>query len=672
MRALLALLLAAQTAAPPPRMPPVFQGDVELVRVAVVVRDRSGNPVRGLGREDFSIEEDGKAQTIEAFALEDIPVAPAPPATEEAAAPAAAPPILKPPAGVPPAVSAAAALAGQRLVVLLFDSVMPPEELERGVKSAREYVDKRMSAADRVAVAVIEGGLQVYTDFTADRTRLQAALDVVEGLSSDAAGPGADPEPAGDGDAPAMDGGLSSLDVDQRLRALETLATALLPLPQKKSVVYFSGGMGGTSVDNQVELRAAVNRAVRANVAIYPVDSRGLTAMPPGGDASQASSMTADAFAGRTIVDALDQRLSSQDTLASLASDTGGRTFFDSNDFGGVFERVLNDSSTYYVLGYSTTNLRRDGKFRRIKVKVKGEKLKVEHRSGYYAGKDFQHQNRDDRERAMREQLFTDLSLTDLPVCLRTAYFRAEEEHRFRVVVSIGVPGASVPFTRSGDDDRATLDLVGVLRDEVNRPVAELRDTIRVAAKATDDVRKKNVQYQKVLTVTPGRYRMKVVLRENKDGTMGSFETEIVVPSLRSDAVKLSSVVLGTQVQAVKGRTENPLAQNGSELVQSLTHVVSASQPMYFYYEVYDPTRPKGGGQALLRTSLQFLRGSVRQYETPLVEVTRLNAPERNAALFELAVPAGSLQPGFYVCQVSVIDVAGGTFAFPRVPLLVR
>jgi VWFA-related protein len=684
-RATTVLLLAAQAAwgaTPPAPAVAVFKGEVELVRISVVVRDKSGNPVRGLKASDFTITEDGKEQTINAFGFEEVPVeampAEAPPA-ESPGAPTPVPPILKTPPAAASGRVGADTLAGRRLIVLLFDTTgMAPDGMERTIHSARDYVDKRMSAADLVAVATVEGGLAVYQDFTTDRTKLHAALDVIQSLEG-ATWPEAEPATTGGGEGgggeapPSPDtSDLTMFGIDQRLRALETLANTLLPLRQKKSVLYFSSGMSGAGEANQVELRAAIDRAVRANLSVYPIDSRGLEAVVPGGDASRPSSMSADAFSGREVLASFDQRLGSQDSLTSLASGTGGKTFFDTNDFSGAFEQVLKDTSSYYVLGYASTNPRQDGKFRRVKIRVKGDGLKVEHRSGYYAGKDFQHQNDQDRERAMREQLLTELSLTDLPVCLRTAYFRAEEEPRFRVPISVGVPGSAVPFTRSGDEDRASLDLLGVVRDGEGRIVAEIRDTIKVARKVGEDVRSKNVQYLKVLTITPGRYTLKIVVRENKDGAMGSFETDIVVPYLQTLPVRLSSVVLGTQVQPVKGKTENPLARDGSELVQSLTHVVSAQRPIYFYYEVYDPTHPKGGGAASLRTGLQFLRGGISQYETPLVDVTSLSSPERNAAVLQFAVPPGSLKPGFYWCQVTVIDLAAGTFAFPRVPLLVR
>jgi hypothetical protein len=99
--------------------------------------------------------------------------------------------------------------------------------------------------------------------------------------------------------------------------------------------------------------------------------------------------------------------------------------------------------------------------------------------------------------------------------------------------------------------------------------------------------------------------------------------------------------------------------------------VVSTTQPLFFYFEVYDPARDPGGDVRIL-TNLAFFRGNVRRYETPVVEVRRLAAPDRHAAVLELAVPTASLKPGLYTCQVNVIDDVAGAFTFPRLALLVR
>src|SRR5471030_3560675 len=116
----------------------------------------------------------------------------------------------------------------------------------------------------------------------------------------------------------------------------------------------------------------------------------------------------------------------------------------------------------------------------------------------------------------------------------------------------------------------------------------------------------------------PGKYHVKVVVRENQDGTFGSYETDVVVPDLKKDSVKLSSVVVGTQLQAgARKNDRNPLSHDGRELVPNVTHVVSAGQHLYFYYEVYDPVAPVN-----VVTSIAFFRGRVRAFETPVVHTT--------------------------------------------------
>lgn len=232
--------------------------------------------------------------------------------------------------------------------------------------------------------------------------------------------------------------------------------------------------------------------------------------------------------------------------------------------------------------------------------------------------------------------------------------------------MSIAVPGASLPRSRTGDQ---SLDIVGIVRDEARRAVARIRDTLNV----TDaEVAKKTVQYRTGFTLPPGTYRLKVVVRENEGGAFGSFETDVTVPDLRKRPVKVSSVVFGTQLAApVRVDPPSPLARDGSELVPSVTHVVSTTQPLYFYYEVYDPARNPAGDVRVL-TNITFYRGNSRRYETPLVEVKSPSSADRKAAVLQLSVPAASLKPGLYTCQVNVIDDVASTFTFPRLALLVR
>ena len=669
---LLALLLVAAPAAQQtPR--PVFRSDVNLVVVDVVVRDRTGAVVRGLTAADFEVREDDKPQQVTSFDVEEVATAPQP------ATPS--PQLLTPGTPAPSTTSATATpvrreeLAGRRLIVLLFDlSSMQPEELERATRAAADYVDHQMSDADLVAITTIDTTLKVVADFTGDREQVKTtlgqftAVDAIAFESPAAETTATDEAAAAGGDAVSADTAEYDLfNNDARLRGLRTLADMLGSIEQKKSVLYFSGGMTRSGTDNQVELRAATSSAVRANMSIYPIDTRGLQAIVPGGDASRPSARGVSAFSGRGVNQQFDRLFASQETLQTLASDTGGRAFMDTNDFGEAFAQVQRDNSLYYLLGYNSTNASKDGRFRRITVRAKKPGLRVEHRAGYYAERDFAHTNRQDRERQLQEQLAAPVSATDLPVMVSAGWFRLAPD-RYYVPLSVAVPGGALRESPQRD----TLDVLGIVRDEQGRPVGRLRETLDIAPDPSGDA-SRQLLYQAGLTLPPGRFVVKVVVRENANGTMGSFESGVFVPDLRQAPVKVSSVTLSTQIRPTTGRqrSDNPLIREGVELLPSLTHVVDRTQRMYFYYEVYEP-QAAAGGSSLLKTSLAFYRGSVKVFETPLVERSDLDAPDRRAALFQFEVPADAFKPGLYTCQVNIIDDVAGRFAFPRLALYVR
>ena len=692
--ALAAVLIAAASLpgvgqqAPDAQRRPTFQSGIDLVLVNVVVRDRNGQIVRGLTRGDFTVTEDGRPQTVSTFGFEELDAS-----AVEMAAPSI-PTVLggigRAPAAPAAPVAAPAVPAdtmrGRRLIVMLFDlSSMQPEELQRSLEAARDYLERRLTPADVVAITTLSTSLQVVQDFTSDRTALVAAIDLMNGVEGRGFEEAAtvDATAVSDTGFTADDSEFNVFNTDRRLEALKSLADAMAGVEQKKSLIYFSSGMTQTGLDNRVAIRSVIDRAVRANVSIYAADMRGLQAVVPGGEAAQASGRGQAAFTGASVSSRFDQMAASQDALSTLAEDTGGRAFFDENSFAGVFDRVVADTSAYYLLGFSSTNRIKDGRFRRIRVQVKRPDLRLEYRAGYYAPRDFAHSGREDREQQLIEQLVSDLSVTDLPVYASSAYFR-QKGNRYFVPIWLVVPGAQVPFASSGDKDKATLDIFGVLRDEKQQPVGRIRDTLNLSVASAEGVRQKNVQYQTSFDLPPGSYRLKVVVRENRGGTMGTFETTVSVPNLEHDPVKVSSVVLGTQFRAGARRdSRNPLVSNGQELLANIAHVVSSSQHLYFYYELYDPatTPAAAGAQAPGRSvppgvrvlsNVVFFHGRTRVYETPLVEVQALNAPDRKAAAFQLDVPATDLPPGLYTCQVNIIDDVGGMFAFPRLALYVR
>ena len=685
----LGVLLALGEWTPPTlaQQAPTFRTALSMVSVDVVVRDRNGNVVRGLTEADFDVREDGRPQEVRTFVFQEIAGTPLAATSvnllagveERVLEATSRGNAVSPPPTTPVEPMRSEALAGRRLVILLFDTAsMAPEDVQRSVDSARTWVSKEMSTADMVAVATVSSLLSVLQDFTTEAPLVTNALNQLAwsdgtetpppsastAATDDAAAAATDETTTVDADAAELE----MFNNDLRLRALRTLDESLVPIEQKKAILYFSGGMQRSGQDNQVELRSAINAAVRANVTIYPIDTRGLQAVVPGGDARQASGRGQAMFSGRGMAQQFARLSASQDTLVTLAADTGGRAFTDTNDFGEAFARVRRDMSAYYLLGYSSTNPTKDGRFRRIVVRVKNPDYRVEARAGYYAERDFAHTSKGDRETLMQEQLFAAVSATDLPVIASATYFRLAAD-KYYVPMSVSVPGSAVPVTTGLKE--VTLDILGQITDERGMPVGRLRQTMKLPAGSEKTLSGKQILYQSGMTLPPGRFAIKAVVRENATGLMGTFEAPITVPELRTQSLKVSSVVLSTQVQPGPAKSDNPLVRDGVQMVPSLTHVVSRDQKMFFYYEVYDSEQSPGLGVDV-RTSLAFYRGKVKVLETPVVTRTTVDAPSRRATLFQLEVPAEGFEPGLYTCQVNIIDEVGGRFAFPRLTFYVR
>jgi VWFA-related protein len=584
-------------------------------------------------------------------------------------------------------------LKNHRLIVLFFDfGGMEEDDIDRAVSAAQKYVDKQMAPADLVAIVSLASSMRVDQDFTNDKTRLAAILRSYtsgEGQGFQAGDTGsAEGTPDTGGSFVADDSEYNQFNTDRKLQAIQSIAKSMSKIDQKKSIIYFSNGVSRSGIENQVELRAAVNTAVQSNVALYTLDVRGLQAFPPGGEAQSASLRGRSAYSGQSVLDQFNSNADSQETLTTLAGDTGGRAFLDSNDLSGIFTAVQRDTSAYYVLGYRSTNPEMNGRFRRVKVALKRPDLKLEYRPGYYGPKDYSHFNKEDREQQMLDEITSELPEVDVAVYMAAAYFRMDDAHYY-IPVSLLIPGSQIPFVTEKDKDRATIDIIGVVEDEFKHTIGNARETVKLAVDESRQVRRKNVQYNTAFVLPPGKFHIKFVVRENQTGKLGSFETDVNVPDLRKAPLKMSSIVLASQrtPATAKKNNPNPLIRDGQELMPNITHVFTPDQHLYMQYEVYDPAKdkrdisaanpqaqpqkaPKNAVRVL--TNVEFLQGNAKTYETPLVEAREINAPERKAAVFQLDVPLSQLRPGLYTCQVNVIDDAGGSFSFPRMAILVK
>jgi VWFA-related protein len=650
----------------------------DLVLTNVVVRDsKTGEVVKGLKQSDFSVYENGKEQHIDTFDFESVDMAT--PLNEATVSGLAVGPTGSGPKAV--VVAKPEDLRNHRLIVMFFDlTSMQPEDLDRSVQAAQAFLKTKMQPADLVALVSLGDTLTVDQDFTADKNALINEVGVYNGTESTgfAAGATANSNQVEDTTGYTPDESeYNDLNTDRELFALRAVSQSLAKINEKKSLLYFSGGITRDGIENQASLRAAINAAVRANLSIYSVDTRGLQAIGPLGDASTGSLRGNGASNGGALTNNMNANFASQEVMATLSSDTGGKSFFDSNDFAPAFAQVQKDTSAYYAIGFHSSNPARDGKYRKLAIKVKAPGVKLEYRQGYYAPADFKHSGREDREQELTDQLASDLPATDMAMYLDAMYFRLDE-NRYYMPVSLLVPGSQIPFVKGGDKDKATLDILGEVIDEVKRPIGHVRETVKLNLDLTLNARQKNIQYTASFNLPPGKYQVKFVVRENQTGRMGSFVANVTLPDLKKAPLKMSSIVLAASRQSSK--KQDPLVRNGEEYVPDISHVFRQDQHMYLLYEVYSPARekatenaPKGTKPGInLLSSLELIQGSTKVYETPLVQAKAINVDGRDAVAIEMDVPLAGLKPGTYLCQLNVIDDAGGSFAFPRFAVLVR
>lgn len=694
---------AQQAARPPARpaaAPPqyVFKSTTNIVLVNLTVTDAKGNPVTDLKQSDVTLLEDGHPQHLASFDFENVDAQPGNASNDAAESgpngivekgtgpkPAAPKPAAKTASPIAPATTDQ--YRDRRLMVMYFDlTTMQPEDVQSVMEQATNYVQKKMQPADMVAIATLGDTLQVNQDFTDNKAFLLRSLRALNPSTSS----GFDAGSTGSSDGTADDGSTFTADdtefnianADRSLESLQSVCDMLSGIQQKKSLMYFTSGIQRSGVDNEITLRSAVNSCVKANASIYSVDARGLQAMPPGGDATGGSIRGASAFNGGAQSSTLDTQFAQQETISTLATDTGGRSFLDSNDFAPVYAKVQSDTRSYYLIGYSSSNHSQDGKYRKILIRINRPGVHVTFRPGYYAPRDINHLNTSDRAQQLQDELNADVSDHSLDLYLADGYLRLDR-NRYYVPVSITIPGDEIPM--HGVNPKATpeVDIAGKVVDQSGRTLDHILQTIHLTpqiAGAGQQLQNKNLQFSSGFVLAPGqRYQIRFAARENQTGQMGAFEAVLNIPDLDAQETKAphvlatSSVLVGSQLVAARPDADDPLTATGQALVLSVNHVFAANQQMYLYYEVYDPQLSGKTGDAIkLLTNVAFYRGHVKAFESQLLTTEQLTDARRHAAVIQIAIPLSQLKPGYYLCQVNAVDDNAGRFAFPRIPILVR
>ncbi len=657
-----------------------FRAESQLVIESVTVKDKAGNPITGLAAKDFTLTEDGVAQTIRFFEFQQVasnPIATPVPATLRVDP---LPRLLK--TQIAPETPGDLRYRDRRLLALYFDmTAMPMPDQIRAFNAAKRFVRTQMSEGDMVAImAFSSGAVEVLEDFTTDRSRLLATIEtLIVGEDENAPTTGDTGAAFGQNDAE-----FSIFFTDRQLAALQTAATMLGRLNEKKSLIYFASGLRLNGTNNQAQLNATINAAVRAGVSFWPVDARGLVASAPLGDATAGSPGGSAVYSGARANAATAALQRSQDTLWTLAADTGGKALLDNNDLAQGIIQAQRSTSSYYILGYYASTSAPDGKFRKIKITLNdGREAVLEYRQGYYAQKVFSKFTTADKERQLEDALMLGDPVTDLTIAMEVSYFQLNRAEYF-VPLAVKIPGSELVLARRKGAEHTVIDFLGEIKDDFGTTVANVRDKvdIKLSGSTAAELARRPIQYDTGFTLLPGKYRIKFLARDAETGRMGTYDMKFVIPNLNKEQsrIPISSVVLSSQKvqmsdalftagkdKGVKAHSTSPLVQDGQKLMPSVTRVFSKSKEMFVFLEAYQqgeaPAKP-------LLAFVTFFRDGRKAFESAPVQVDDAAANRLKTMGLKFALPLGKLEEGEYVCQVTVLEAESKKAAFWQAPVM--
>ncbi len=668
----------------------------QLVIETVVAKDKQGNFIGGMTAKDFNVTEDGVPQTIRFCEHEKLPTTATPlpltPSDEEEIT------IYKRLARtqLAPEEPEHARYKDHRLLAMYFDmTAMRPDDQLRALAAAEKFVRTQMTAADLISILRFSGGsVDVLQDFTADRNRLLSILQTM--IVGEGQGTVESVDDASSADTGAAfgqdDSEFNIFNTDRQLSALQTAAKMLGQMNEKKSLIYFASGLRLNGVDNQAQLHATIDAAVRAGVSFWPVDARGLVAGAPLGDATQGSPGNAGMYSGAAAQAVTDKFQQSQDTMYALAADTGGKALFDNNDLTRGIVQAQRSISDYYIVGYYTTNTAQNGHFRKVKITVDPAlTANLEYRQGYYANKEFARFTIADKERQLEDALMLGDPVTELTIAMEINYFQLNRAEYF-VPIVVKIPGRELALAKKFGAEHTLIDFVCEIKDEITGiTVSNVRDNvnIKLSDATAAELARRPVEYDSGFTLTPGRYTIKFLARDDETGRIGTYQTTFVVPNLNKETkrVPISSVVLSSQhidmkdalYNATKGKdaakddAANPLISNGLKLVPSVTRVFNTDRDLFVYLQAYGAyasiDSPEKSPTPLI-AFVSFYREQKKVFETSPIAVVPRRGSRLGVVPLSFSIGLGGLASGRYDCQVSVLDPAEHRVAFWQGPIM--
>ncbi|MFN0108279.1 MAG: VWA domain-containing protein [Blastocatellia bacterium] len=608
-----------------PQDPATVRIETELVQIDVVVTDKQGKLVKDLKREDFQLLEDGKPQALSHFSVGTATKQANWIRTESKAAnknSAAATPIPNAPAA--PTVS-----AGRYLVMAVDDIHLKAGNLMIAKQTLTKFIDQQIGVGDQVAFITTSGQAGMFEQFTTNRDALRRAVSRLS-VSTRTVGSISDipritpyqAELIEDGDTDALELAvqeiMAKLNLDRRmatsqaqgqarmmiqenrsltiatLSTLENIIRDLRALPGRKVLVLLSDGflLGGQRQGVHFDLRRITDAATRAGVVIYSLDARGLVAMPDSMDASSPGFFGTGALAGARMRIENASIEADRDGLNALALDTGGKAIFNNNDLNLGLQQVLDDTESYYLLAFEPTVSYRDGRFRKLQIKLPNHpELKVRTRKGYFAPDDkaAEKAERDlakaadkDKKKSpeklaeeakavAQKQIIAGLSSLfqrrEVPVETAVTFINTQAGIETNIIAHVEV--SFLKFKQLGDRKQSRLELIGVIYQENGKPEQDFMETLSMNLKpdSYEWAVKNGVTFNKPLRLKPGFYQLRLVARDDGGAQIGTSSNWFEIPDLNKKQLALSSIFFPPpeEVAAVAQPIAKPVAQNAEK-----------------------------------------------------------------------------------------------------------
>ncbi len=674
------LLSAAPVAQQPPAAqapsaPLTFKVEVNYVEIDAVVTDDQGNFVRNLTKDDFQVVEDGKPQAVSVFADVNIPIE-------------RADPPLYAKASIPPDVATnRTPFEGRVFIIVIDDLHINFSRTPRVRAAARQFVERYVGTNDLVAVINTRGRTDATQDFTSNRQLALNAVDRAMGQGADSSTKAALADYAMNQGVQGMDSRVNRdfNDLERYTNGRNTLET-LRSLSEfvagmrgrRKAVVLFSEGINYDTVnaiqnryatDIQQEMNNLIAAATRANAIIYTVDPRGVTSGME--DAIDISSFPTDNSIG--VSNLQDELRISQDSLRAMASETGGIAVLNQNDFRTGFSRILDDNSSYYVIGYYPTNDKRDGRFRKVQVNVGKPGLHVRARKGYYASKgkpETKPAGREGTTPELRDALMSPIPVSGLTLAAAATPFRGASPND-AIALSLEIDGTNLKFDKKEDgllhnDIEISLfasDAAGKIKDGARDVLA-----LKLRPQTYDIVSKSMIRVVRRLQVPPGRYSLRIGARDSNAGTVGSLVYALDAPDFSKAPLTMSGIAI-TSASASRIPTTNadPKVNEFKDILPSAptaSREFPQGDTLAIFSEVYD-NLGKTPHRVQMTASVLTDEG-----KTAFTTSDERRSEELQGASggygYAVQIPLAGIAPGRYVLRVDAKATTGNEPAVSR------